>query len=162
MDCISGACTSETVDCPLLELLEGYVCCGRRRVEVESVRVLLLFVTAVDELLLAVVDVPPFCVYPVVVLSEHGDCRVEGKKTMSTISQFWSSSRLSGGELAACGDPLVWETRLDALCPKVSIKARPVKPIGNKLIASYLPTKQLTSTLVARGCQGAQTRPLPK
>lgn len=80
MDRISGACTSETVDCPLLELLEGYVCRGRSRVEVESVRVLLLFVNAVDELLLAVVDVPPFCVYPVVVLSEHGDCRVEGQK----------------------------------------------------------------------------------
>lgn len=61
---------------------------------------------------------------------------------MSTVSQFWSSSMLSGGELAACGDPLVWETRLDALCPKVSIKARPIEPIGDKLIASYLPTKQ--------------------
>lgn len=77
---ISGAYTSEAIDSPLLELLEGDVCRGRRRVEVESVGVLLLFVTAVEELLLAVVDVPPFCVYPVEVLSEHGDCRVEGKK----------------------------------------------------------------------------------
>lgn len=77
---LSGVCTSETVDCPLLELLEGDVCSGRRRVEVESVGVLLLFVTAVDELLLAVVDVPPFGVYPVEVLPEHTDSRVECRR----------------------------------------------------------------------------------
>lgn len=77
---MSGACTSETVDCPLLELLEGDVCSGRRRVEVESVGILLLFVTAVDELLLAVVDVPPFGVYPVEVLPEHADSRVECRR----------------------------------------------------------------------------------
>lgn len=80
--CISSVCTSETVDCPLLELLEGDVCRGRRRVEVEPVGILLLFVPAVDELLLAVVDMPPFGVYPVEVLPEHFDGRVESKKTI--------------------------------------------------------------------------------
>lgn len=103
---IGCECTSETVDCPLLELLEGDVCRGRRRVEVESVGVLLLFITAVDELLLAVIDVPPFCVYSVEVLPEHIDCRVQGKKKQkSTISQFWSVPRLLRGELTAGGYP---------------------------------------------------------
>lgn len=81
-----GACTSEAVDCPLLELLEGDVCRGRRRVEVESVGILLLLVPAVDELLLAVVDMPPFGVYPIEVLPEHVDSRVEGKRQSSTIA----------------------------------------------------------------------------
>lgn len=80
MSWTGGNCTSETVDCPLLKLLEGDVCRGRRRVEVESVGILLLFITTVDKLLLAVVDVPPFCVYSVEVLSEHVDCRVQGRK----------------------------------------------------------------------------------
>lgn len=83
--CMSGAYTSETVDCPLLELLEGDVCRGRRRVEVEPVGILLLFVTAVDELLFAVVDMPPLGVYPVEVLPEHVDSRVEGKRQSSKI-----------------------------------------------------------------------------
>lgn len=77
--CTCWTCTSETVDCPLLKLLEGDVCRGRRRVEVESVGILLLLVPAVDELLLAVVDMPPFGVYPVEVLPEHVDSRVEGR-----------------------------------------------------------------------------------
>lgn len=82
----SSACTPESVDCPLLELLEGDVCRGRRRVEVESVWVLLLFVTAVDELLLAVVDMPTFGVYPVEVLPEHDDSRVGVQRAVSTMN----------------------------------------------------------------------------
>lgn len=123
MASINGAYTSEAVDCPLLKLLEGDVCGGRRRVEVEPVGILLLPVTAVDELLLAVVDVPPFWVYPVEVLPEHVDCGVEGRKSLHDQSILVNSPRLSGGELSARVGPLVWETRLDALCPRIPIKA---------------------------------------
>lgn len=60
----------------MFKLLEGYVCCWWHRVEVESVRILLVFVDAVDELLLAVVDMTLLCGYSVKVLSEHIDWRV--------------------------------------------------------------------------------------
>lgn len=119
MASIVGACTSEAVDCPLLELLEGDVCRGRRRVEVEPVGILLLLVTAVDELLFAVVDVPPFWVYPVEILSEHVDCGAEGRSGLHDQSILVNSKAVRRG-VESAGGTLGWETRLDALCPKDS------------------------------------------
>lgn len=64
--------TSQTVNGPLLKLLEGDVCGGRRRVEIESVWVLLLLVGGFDMLPLARVDMASLWIDAVVVGSEHG------------------------------------------------------------------------------------------
>ena len=64
--------TLESVNGPLLKLLESYLCSWRDLVEVQSVRVVLLLVRRRCELLLPVVDdIPSFWVNPVDILSNH-------------------------------------------------------------------------------------------
>lgn len=63
--------TSQPVDCPLFELLEGDICSGRHRVEVEPVGVRRLLCARVGKLAFSVVDMASFRVNSIVVLSEH-------------------------------------------------------------------------------------------
>ena len=67
-------CTSETVDGPLLELLEGDFRGRGRGVEIQPVRVFLRFVEGVGELFFLVVeDVAAFGVDAVTALADHLD-----------------------------------------------------------------------------------------
>jgi hypothetical protein len=64
--------TSQTINRPLFELLEGDVCRRWGSIEVEPVGVLLFLVGWVGELLLAMVEASaPLRIYAIEVLSEH-------------------------------------------------------------------------------------------
>ena len=69
--------TPETVNGPLLELLKRDVCGGRRRVEIQTVRVVGGLVCRIGELLLAVVeDIAPLGIDAVEILTDHGGGRL--------------------------------------------------------------------------------------
>lgn len=72
--------TSQSVNGPLLKLLERNVCCGRICVKVQAVGVLRVLELGRCKLLLAVVDnVSPLGVDSVVVVAHHGCCRYAEK-----------------------------------------------------------------------------------
>lgn len=97
--------TSQSVNRPLLELLQSDVCCGRHGVEVESVRVCRFLVTRVDKLPFAVVDMASFRVNPIVVLPEHLDPYVLSDG--AAIQCLWSKEEKTK---FPC-----WATRRDAI-----------------------------------------------
>lgn len=67
--------TSQSIDGPLLELLERYVCRRRICVKVQAMRILRVLELGSRKLLLSVVDNgAPFCVDSVGVLSHHHGC----------------------------------------------------------------------------------------
>lgn len=64
--------TSQSIDCPLFELLKGDLCSGGYFIEVQSVGVFLLLVCWGRELLLLMIKcTPPLGIYTVVVLPYH-------------------------------------------------------------------------------------------
>lgn len=64
--------TSQSVDSPLFKLLEGYVGSWWLGVEVETMRILRIFVLGCSKLLLPMIDdVASLRIDPVVVLSQH-------------------------------------------------------------------------------------------